>query len=51
MNINAENLELSRNKAGQNRDLQAGIESRTMKSTKSTKARDARAIRRIKYYN
>ena len=48
MNTREEKLEPSRNKVGQNRDLQAGIQSRVMKSTKSTKKRDARALWRRK---
>ena len=43
MNIRESNLEPSHNKAGQNRDPQAGIQSK-MKSTKSTKKNGTSAI-------
>jgi hypothetical protein len=46
--IREANLEPSHNTAGQNRDPQAGIQSKMMRSTKSTKKRGTRAIWRMK---
>ena len=43
--IEAENLELNRNKAGQNRELQAGIVSRMINTIQLTKPTDTRAGR------